>query len=134
MFSIIEIDDSDIIRKRVKEQLNEIDDVNVIGEVKNGRDAIPIIIGCKPDAVILDIHMPQKNGFEIVKELQMFEIETTIIIFTSFPNPHYRKIFKQLNVNYFFDKTNEFNEMIDLIQELSTKKKEMKNLEYRTQM
>jgi len=120
MFSILVVDNSRLIRERIIDHLLDLGNVEVIGDLSDGNDVIPFIFKYKPDLVILDINIPSKDGFEIVKELRTYILDTIIIVFTGFPNTQYRKYFKRLGVKYFFDKTTDFNNMISLIQILST--------------
>ncbi len=64
------IDDEKDARELVKHHLAKIEDITVIGEAANGRDAIVLIEEKKPDLVLLDIEMPELNGLEGVHNLQ----------------------------------------------------------------
>lgn len=63
------VDDEPLARDRVKRFLRDEHDIRIVGECGNGREAISAIKAKKPDLVFLDIQMPEKNGFEVVKAL-----------------------------------------------------------------
>jgi two-component system, LytTR family, response regulator len=63
------VDDEPLARDRVKRFLRDEHDIRIIGECGNGREAVAAIREQKPDLVFLDIQMPEKNGFEVVKAL-----------------------------------------------------------------
>ena len=63
------VDDEPLARERIKRFLRDESDVEVIGECGNGTDAIAAIKSDSPDLVFLDIQMPEKTGFDVVKSL-----------------------------------------------------------------
>lgn len=65
------IDDEPLARERLKRLLSGYDDIfNIVGEADNGDDAALAIEHKKPEIIFLDIQMPGKNVFEMLKELQ----------------------------------------------------------------
>jgi len=71
------VDDESLARRGLKHRLKDIDDIEVIGEARNGREALALIAEKQPDLVFLDIQMPGINGFEVVQQL---DIKTMPII------------------------------------------------------
>jgi len=69
MIRAVIIEDSRLARTELKEMLGEYDHLEVIGEADSGDKAIELIRLLKPDLIFLDIHLPGKNGFEILEEL-----------------------------------------------------------------
>lgn len=67
--STLIVDDEPLARDRVKRFLRDEHDIQIVGECGNGREAVAAIREQKPDLVFLDIQMPEKNGFEVVKAL-----------------------------------------------------------------
>lgn len=63
------VDDEALARDRVKRFLRDEKDISIVGECSNGKEAISAIERLKPDLVFLDIQMPEKNGFEVVREI-----------------------------------------------------------------
>jgi two-component system LytT family response regulator len=64
------VDDEGLARRGLKIRLDQLGGVEVIGECKNGREAIALISADQPDVVFLDIQMPGMDGFDVVRELQ----------------------------------------------------------------
>lgn len=69
MKSII-IDDSHLARQELKHLLKSFDDIRVIGEAENAEQAKELIEETKPELVFLDIQMPDKDGFELLAQLE----------------------------------------------------------------
>ncbi|VUD68065.1 Transcriptional regulatory protein YehT [Thalassocella blandensis] len=63
------VEDSRLARQGLKKQLLEHPVVEVVGEAENADDAIEIIQHHNPDVLFLDIHMPGKDGFEMLLDL-----------------------------------------------------------------
>lgn len=55
---------------------------SVVGEAKNGAEALDLIEAFKPDVAVLDVDMPQMNGFELVRELRARKIRIEIVFLT----------------------------------------------------
>jgi len=79
MISAVIIEDSRLARKELKEMLGQYDHVEVIGEADSGDKAIELIKLLNPDLIFLDIHLPGKNGFEVLEELD----SVPAVIFTT---------------------------------------------------
>jgi two-component system LytT family response regulator len=64
------VDDEPLARKLLKEIISHNDNIELIAECKNGRDAVQAAQSMAPDLMFLDIEMPGSNGFDVVKDLQ----------------------------------------------------------------
>lgn len=63
------IEDSRLARNELKTLLSDFSEIEIIGEAADGDSAIDMIQGKKPELIFLDIHLPGKNGFEILEAL-----------------------------------------------------------------
>ena len=61
---IVIVDDHAPFREAVRNLLSLHDDLQVIGEAADGREAIQIVERCQPDVILMDIRMPRMNGVE----------------------------------------------------------------------
>jgi two-component system LytT family response regulator len=64
------VDDEPLARNLLRSIVSKFDAIEVVGECKNGREAIECVASEAPDLIFLDIQMPNVNGFEVVKALQ----------------------------------------------------------------
>lgn len=74
------VDDEPLARERVKRFLKDERDLEIIGECGNGNDAVRVIHEKEPDLVFLDIQMPEKNGFDVIKSLNVKHLPTIVFI------------------------------------------------------
>ena len=77
------IDDEPLARQRIRSLLNGEDDVEVIGESPGGSGTLETIRQLAPDLVFLDVQMPEKDGFSILKNLPV-ENRPLVIFITAF--------------------------------------------------
>ena len=79
--SVLIVDDESLARDLVKTYLQDIPDIQIVGECENGFEALNSIQKNKPDLVFLDVQMPKINGFEL---LEVLEEKPAIIFITAF--------------------------------------------------
>jgi two-component system LytT family response regulator len=74
------VDDEPIARRVLREELENVPQVVVVGEAENGRQALQQIAELKPDLVFLDLQMPVMGGFEVVHKLSGGHLPIIVII------------------------------------------------------
>jgi len=78
--STLIVDDEPLARDRIKRFLRDEEGIRLIGECKNGTEAIETINRENPALVFLDIQMPEKNGFDVIKALDAKHLPTIIFV------------------------------------------------------
>jgi DNA-binding NarL/FixJ family response regulator len=121
---ILIADDSDLILMRLKDQLNACKDIRIVGMFRNGTDALNHMLHIKPDVAIIDIELPDLNGFEILREIRKVNRDIKIIVLTLLSSDFYRKRAKQLGSDYFFSKTDQFEEVLCAVTSMITEKQQ----------
>jgi len=79
---VLVVDDSAFFRKRVSEILGSVPDIEVIGAVSNGKEALDKVPTLKPDVITMDYEMPVMDGVTAVRQI-MATCPTPIIMFSS---------------------------------------------------
>ncbi|MFN3916997.1 MAG: response regulator [Flavobacteriales bacterium] len=79
---ILITDDHRIFIDGMKALLKEFPEVEVVGEAKNGVEAMRLTLKMKPDIVLMDVQMPLKNGVEATAEIQKQLPSTKVIALT----------------------------------------------------
>lgn len=77
------VDDEPLARKGLSLRLAEFDNINLLGECKNGLEAVSLIPQLQPDLVFLDIQMPGLNGFQVINRLKELKQTVPLIIFVT---------------------------------------------------
>ena len=111
-------DDSALLRGHVLDTIRDVGRIQVVGQASNVSTAIDDIRKSKPDAVILDIRMPGGTGIDVLKAIKTDQPAPTVIIFTNYPDPQYRKQCLQAGADYFFDKSLEFEALGGVLKDL----------------
>jgi two-component system, LytTR family, response regulator len=78
------VDDEPIARKVLREELELIDGVEVIGEAADGAAALAKIGSDQPDLVLLDLQMPAMGGLDVVRQLKHSKHAPVIVIVTAY--------------------------------------------------
>lgn len=78
------IDDETEALDRLESLLVKFDFVNILEKIENPDKATERIVELKPDLVFIDVEMPRKNGFVIVKEVREQNINPTFIFVTAY--------------------------------------------------
>ena len=78
------VDDEPVARKVLREELESIDDVEIVGEADNGAEALDKITACRPDLVLLDLQMPGIGGLDVVRRLKHAARMPVIVIVTAY--------------------------------------------------
>lgn len=84
MLNILIADDETPARNRLRDLLADIENVAVVAEAKNGKEAINLALHTKPDLMLLDIRMPLMDGIEAAQHAQKLEPAPHIIFTTAF--------------------------------------------------
>lgn len=67
--NILIVDGQAHVRQAIKDKLSSTDQISVIGEAQSAEEVIVKVVSLKPDVVLIDLDLPQKNGIELTKEL-----------------------------------------------------------------
>jgi two-component system, NarL family, response regulator NreC len=86
---ILLADDHDIVRKGLRYILQRQNGTDVIGEAKDGREAVKMAEKLEPDLIIMDIAMPLLNGIEATAQIVKANPKTKVIILSMFSDETY---------------------------------------------
>ncbi|EZH71940.1 hypothetical protein ATO12_04795 [Aquimarina atlantica] len=120
------IDDEYLARQRLFKLLENFEDITLVGECRNGNEAIEKITLKEPDLIFLDIQMPDMNGFNVIAQLQ----HKPYVIFTTAYDTYALKAFEINAVDYLLKPFDEERLYITLERVFELKKrKKASNLE-----
>ncbi|HDL08764.1 MAG TPA: response regulator [Desulfobacteraceae bacterium] len=85
---ILIVDDSSIMRKMIRKTLEPVGHV-IVGEAKNGLEAVELYKSLKPDMVTMDVTMRGMDGFTAAKEILKFDKDAQILFLSNLNNEKY---------------------------------------------
>lgn len=120
--TIIIADDHPIVRKGLRETIEEESNFIVLAEVNNGQEAIKAIENFSPIITILDVDMPIMNGFKVAREIKSRNLSTEIVFMTMH---HDEDLFNEaidLGVKGFILKDSALSDIIECIKAVASNK------------
>jgi NarL family two-component system response regulator LiaR len=78
------VDDHDMVRRGLSAFLMAMKDLQLVGEARNGKEALEICDSAQPDVILMDLVMPEMSGAEAAREIRARSPEVQIIALTSF--------------------------------------------------
>jgi DNA-binding NarL/FixJ family response regulator len=82
-------EDHAIVREGTREFLDREEDLEVLGEAGDGREAVRLALALAPDVVVMDIAMPVLNGVEATKRIKKDRPGTAVLILTAYDDDQY---------------------------------------------
>jgi len=116
------VDDETEAREVMTLLLSDFDEIEIVGEACDGEEALEKTILFKPDIVFLDIEMPNKSGFDYIRELKNYNLDIGVIFVTAF-NKYAIEAFKYAAFDYLL-KPIERVELLKTIQRFKSNQRE----------
>lgn len=80
MIRLLVADDEPLARARLRELVADDPELEIVGECGNGADAVAAIRRLDPDLVLLDIHMPEMDGLEVVRTVGVDRMPVVVFV------------------------------------------------------
>ena len=115
--SVFIAEDHAAVRERIVALLTGTGLFQVVGEAGSPAEAIEGILRTRPDAVVLDIHLLGGNGLQVVKSIHPLRPDVHFVVLTNHPNAQYRKAFMAAGADCVLDKSTEFPNLPQTLQQ-----------------
>ena len=89
MIEVVLVDDHAVVRSGLRLLLDAQDDIEVVGEAGNAKDAIFRARALKPDVILLDVVMPGESGIDVLPQLLHESPETKVLVLSMQDDPSY---------------------------------------------
>jgi DNA-binding NarL/FixJ family response regulator len=80
MISVLITDDHPVVRRGIRQILEDDDRIDLIGEASDGRELIEKMIGNEYDVILLDISLPGRSGLDLISQIKKINQKTAILI------------------------------------------------------
>jgi DNA-binding NarL/FixJ family response regulator len=99
------VEDSAPVRVRLEAMLAAIPGTRLVGFAESADDAVQSILEKRPQVVVLDMHLKQGTGLDVLRNVQGKTEGTDIYVLTNYALDAYRQAAERLGARGFFDKT-----------------------------
>jgi DNA-binding NarL/FixJ family response regulator len=110
-------DDHRLFREGLRRLLELEGDIEIVGEAKDGAEAVDLILSTEPDIVLLDINMPKMDGGQVVKHLKSSNLRTKFVAITAYDDEEHLASLSAIGINGYILKS---SSMPDLLSALRT--------------
>ncbi len=112
-------DDHALVREGISAILGRCDDITVVGEASNGKEAIDNVDKLKPDVILMDIAMPGLGGLEATVEIKKKNPDVKILVLTQYEDKEYIARFLKVGVSGYMMKKAVGSELLSAINAIS---------------
>jgi DNA-binding NarL/FixJ family response regulator len=114
------VEDSPIMLERLLEVIRDVG-ATVEGHAEDATTAVGEIAALRPDVVIVDIALREGTGFHVLDGIGDLPeaVRPVRVVLTNFTRDWYRNAAKHLGAEYFFDKSSQVPEMLDVLRAMS---------------
>lgn len=116
--TVLLAEDHTVVRQGLRLILDTSDEIRVVAEAENGRQAVKLAKELKPDIALLDVAMPLLNGLETVKQLRQDTPKTRVLILSSYDDDRFIDESLASGAAGYLVKHSAANDLIKAIQEV----------------
>lgn len=113
--TVLVADDSDLVRRNIVKLLEGCPVIRQIIHSHSVYSTIQKMEVEQPDAVILDLQLPDGSGFDLLEYIRLKPQHVLVIVLTNFPDPGNRERALKLGADFFLDKSFEYEQLPDLL-------------------
>lgn len=117
------VEDSPYVRNSLVKVIQDIPGIEVVGQSDNVRTAIEFLSSNESDVCILDYNLPDGTGIDIVRKIKPNYPLTRYIVISNIVDEPLKKAILKSGADYFFDKSNEIDDLFALLEKLAKEKK-----------
>ena len=115
---VLIVDDSAIVRVRLADLVLEVEGVESVAQAQDALRGLELVRTVQPDVAIFDVRMPERSGIDLLEDVKRIGQPLKVIMLTNYPTPENREKCLSLGADYFFDKSSEIEQVIDVLKYL----------------
>lgn len=86
---VVVADDHAFVRTSVRKLLDQEADMTVVGEARNGVEALELVKALQPDVLLLDMSMPGMRGEQVIRALKAERFPVSVLVLSSYRDRQY---------------------------------------------
>ncbi len=120
MIKVLLVEDLTLARAGLRALLDTSEELEVVGEAANGRDAVKLAKKLNPDVVLMDVAMPEMNGIEATRQIHDAQPNIRVLMLSMYANRQYLFESLQAGAAGFVPKDSAFSELLVAIRAVAT--------------
>ena len=117
--TVILADDHPVVRTGIKSLINESDDIEIVAEASDGKEALELVESKRPNVLITDISMPHLTGIELAEKVNEQFSETKVLVLTMHMEEEYILKGFEAGILGYLPKDSSQSELLEAIQTIS---------------
>lgn len=113
--SVVLADDHTVVRKGIREFLEEDGEIVVVAEATNGTEALAAVASHQPDVAVLDIQMPELSGIDVTRRIKAEHPAVRVLILTAYDDDPYIFALLQAGADGYILKTASSSELVQAV-------------------
>jgi two-component system invasion response regulator UvrY len=119
MINILITDDHPVVRRGIKQILEEDESIRIIDEASDGKELVQKIVNEKYDVVLLDISLPGRSGLDLISQIKKIRPKTAVLILSIHSEEMYAIKALQFGASGYVTKTSAPEELISAVHKVS---------------
>jgi DNA-binding NarL/FixJ family response regulator len=112
---VLLVDDHDRFRQSVVSFLNEQGFIEIVGEAVSGEEAIAQTEQLRPDLVLMDLDIRERDGFQATREIKLRVPRTKVVILSMYDGEVYRRMAWRYAADGFIDKSSMKSALLEIL-------------------
>jgi DNA-binding NarL/FixJ family response regulator len=109
---IVLADDHRLFREGLRRLLEFESDIEVVGEAKDGLEAVELVLATDPDIVLLDINMPVMDGGQVISQLKGSHVRSKFVAITAYDDEEHMATLSSIGINGYILKSSSTTDLI----------------------
>jgi two-component system invasion response regulator UvrY len=123
MIRVAIAEDHTLVREALRHLLTQSGRVQVVGEATNGREAVELVSKLRPDVLLLDISMPEKDGLQASMEIAALGVPTRVLMLSMHTDDSYAVRAIRAGAAGYIQKSAKIDDLIDAIEQVHAGKR-----------
>jgi DNA-binding NarL/FixJ family response regulator len=116
--TVLLVDDHTVVRQGLRALLSQEEDIEVVGEAENGRQAVQMAMKTTPDLVLMDVVMPLMNGLEGTRQILKNVPTTKVLVLSSYSDDDYVQRLTEVGASGYLIKQTAADDLLLAIREV----------------